>query len=164
MSGQLGGLNIVQADYDNDGWTDVLVTRGGWLLSRGQMRMSLLRNNGDGTFSDVTREAGLALPAYPSQSATWADYDNDGDLDLFSCSESMPEAPEEGAAVIFPSRLFQNNGDGTFTDVASEAGVTNLRYCKGSAWGDYDNDGDPDLYVSNYAERTVCTATMATAR
>ena len=151
LSGQLGGLNIVQADYDNDGWTDVLVTRGGWLLSRGQMRMSLLRNNGDGTFSDVTREAGLALPAYPSQSATWADYDNDGDLDLFSCSESMPEAPEEGAAVIFPSRLFQNNGDGTFTDVASEAGVTNLRYCKGSAWGDYDNDGDPDLYVSNYA-------------
>ncbi len=152
LSGQMGGLNIVQADYDNDGWTDVLVMRGGWLLSRGQVRMSLLRNNGDGTFWDVTREAGLALPAYPSQSAVWADYDNDGDLDLFSCSESMPEAPEAGAALIFPSRLFRNNGDGTFTDVANEAGVANLRYCKGSAWGDYDNDGDPDLYVSNYAD------------
>ena len=151
LSGQLGGLNIVQADYDDDGWVDVLVMRGGWLLSRGQMRMSLLRNEGDGTFSDVTQEAGLALPAYPSQSAAWADYDNDGDLDLFSCSESMPEAPEEGAAIIFPSRLFRNNGDGTFTDVADAAGVTNLRYCKGSAWGDYDSDGDPDLYVSNYA-------------
>ena len=151
LSGQLGGLNIVQADYDNDGWTDVLVMRGGWLLSRGQMRMSLLRNNGDGTFSDVTRDAGLALPAYPSQSAAWADYDNDGDLDLFSCSESMPESPEVGAAIIFPSRLFRNDGDGTFTDVADAAGVANLRYCKGSAWGDYDNDGDPDLYVSNYA-------------
>ena len=151
LGGQLGGLNIVQADYDNDGWVDVLVMRGGWLLSRGQMRMSLLRNNGDGAFSDVTREAGLALPAYPSQSEAWADYDNDGDLDLFSCSESMPEAPEEGAAIIFPSRLFQNDGDGAFTDVASAAGVANLRYCKGSAWGDYDNDGDPDLYVSNYA-------------
>lgn len=151
LSGQLGGLNIVQADYDNDGWVDVLVMRGGWLLSRGQMRMSLLRNEGDGTFSDVTREAGLALPAYPSQSAAWVDYDNDGDLDLFSCSESMPEAPEEGAAIIFPSRLFRNNGDGTFTDVADVAGVTNLKYCKGSSWGDYDNDGDPDLYVSNYA-------------
>ena len=50
LSGQLGGLNITQADYDNDGWVDVLVMRGGWLLSRGQMRMSLLRNNGDGTF------------------------------------------------------------------------------------------------------------------
>ncbi len=151
LSGQLGGLNIVQADYDNDGWTDVLVMRGGWLLSRGQMRMSLLRNNGDGTFSDVTRDAGLALPAYPSQSAAWADYDNDGNLDLFSCSESMPESPEVGAAIIFPSRLFRNDGDGAFTDVADAAGVANLRYCKGSAWGDYDNDGDPDLYVSNYA-------------
>ena len=151
LGGQLGGLNIVQADYDNDGWVDVLVMRGGWLLSRGQMRMSLLRNNGNGTFSDVTWEAGLALPAYPSQSASWADYDNDGDLDLFSCSESMPESPETGAAIIFPSRLFRNEGDGTFTDVADAAGVTNLRYCKGSAWGDYDNDDDPDLYVSNYA-------------
>ena len=151
LGGQLGGLNITQADYDNDGWVDVLVMRGGWLLSRGQMRMSLLHNNGDGTFSDVTRAAGLALPAYPSQSAAWADYDNDGDLDLFSCSESMPEAPEVGAAIIFPSRLFRNEGDRTFTDVASAAGVANLRYCKGSAWGDYDNDGDPDLYVSNYA-------------
>ena len=151
LGGQLGGLNIVQADYDNDGWTDALVMRGGWLLSRGQTRMSLLRNNGDGTFADVTREAGLALPAYPSQSAAWADYDNDGDLDLFSCSESMPEAPEAGAAIIFPSRLFRNDGDGAFTDVASAAGVSNMRYCKGSAWGDYDNDGDPDLYVSNYA-------------
>ena len=152
LSGQLGGLNIVQADYDNDGWTDVLVMRGGWLLSRGQMRMSLLHNNGDGTFSDVTREAGLALPAYPGQSAAWADYDNDGDLDLFSCSESMPESPEAGAAIIFPSRLFRNNGDGAFTDVTDAAGVANLRYCKGSAWGDYDNDGDPDLYISNYAD------------
>ena len=151
LSGQLGGLNIVQVDYNNDGWTDVLVMRGGWLLSRGQMRMSLLHNDGDGTFSDVTREAGLALPAYPSQSAAWADYDNDGDLDLFSCSESMSESPEVGAAIVFPSRLFRSNGDGTFTDVADTAGVANLRYCKGSAWGDYDNDGDPDLYVSNYA-------------
>ena len=152
LSGQLGGLNVIQADYDNDGWVDVLVMRGGWLLSRGQMRMSLLHNNGDGTFSDVTREAGLALPAYPSQSAAWADYDSDGDLDLFSCSESMPESPEVGAAVVFPSRLFRSNGDGAFTDVANAAGVANLRYCKGSAWGDYDNDGDPDLYVSNYAD------------
>ena len=151
LSGQLGGLNITQADYDNDGWTDILVMRGGWLLSRGQMRMSLLHNNGDGTFSDVTRESGLALPAYPSQSAAWADYDSDGDLDLFSCAESMPESPEAGAALIFPSRLFRNDGDGAFTNVADAAGVANLRYCKGSAWGDYDNDGDPDLYTSNYA-------------
>ena len=149
---QTGGLNIVQADYDNDGWMDILVMRGGWLLSNGQMRMSLLRNNRDGTFSDVTHESGLATPARPSQSAAWADYDNDGDLDLFSCNESMQEAPEEGAAIIFPSQLFENDGNGAFTDVALRAGVANMRYCKGSAWGDYDNDGDQDLYLSNYAD------------
>ena len=151
LSEQTGGLNIVQADYDNDGWMDILVMRGGWLMSNGQMRMSLLRNNGDGTFSDVTHESGLASPAVPSQSAAWADYDNDGDLDLFSCNESMPETQDEDAALIFPSQLFENDGSGYFTDVARQAGVANMRYCKGSAWGDYDNDGDQDLYVSNYA-------------
>ncbi len=151
LSEQTGGLNIVQTDYDNDGWMDILVMRGGWLMSNGQMRMSLLRNDGDGTFSDVTHESGLATPPLPSQSAAWADYDNDGDLDLFSCNESMPETLEDGAAFIFPSQLFENDGSGVFTDVARQAGVTNMRYCKGSAWGDYDNDGDQDLYVSNYA-------------
>ena len=151
LSEQTGGLNIVQADYDNDGWMDILVMRGGWLMSNGQMRMSLLRNDGDGSFSDVTRESGLATPAFPSQSASWADYDNDGDLDLFSCNESIPESLEESAAIIFPSQLYENDGKGVFTNVAVRAGVTNLRYCKGSTWGDYDNDGDQDLYLSNYA-------------
>ena len=151
LSEQTGGLNIVQADYDNDGWMDILVMRGGWLMSNGQMRVSLLRNDGDGSFSDVTRESGLATPAFPSQSASWADYDNDGDLDLFSCNESIPESLEESAAIIFPSQLYENDGKGVFTDVAVRAGVTNLRYCKGSTWGDYDNDGDQDLYLSNYA-------------
>jgi len=157
LTGQLGGLNIVQADYNNDGWMDFLVMRGGWMFSRGMIRVSLLRNNADGTFTDVTAESGLAYPAYPSQSAAWADFDNDGDLDLFSCNESMPEArlgrnsasPFDGT-IVFPSQLFQNNDDGTFTDVAQQAGVTNLRFCKGSTWGDYDNDGDPDLYLSNF--------------
>ena len=151
LSEQTGGLNIVQADYDNDGWMDILVMRGGWLMSNGQMRMSLLRNDGDGSFSDVTRESGLATPAFPSQSASWSDYDNDGDLDLFSCNESIPESLEDSAAIIFPSQLYENDGKGVFTDVAVRAGVANLRYCKGSTWGDYDNDGDQDLYLSNYA-------------
>ena len=142
LAGQLGGLNIVQTDYNNDGLLDILVMRGAWLHNKGKMRMSLLRNNGDGTFSDVTRQANLAVPAYPSQTAAWADYDNDGDLDLFSCNESEPPFQ-------FPSQLFRNEGDGTFTDVTSQAGVQNMRFCKGSVWGDYDNDGDPDLYVSN---------------
>ena len=152
LSEQTGGLNIVQSDYDSDGWMDILVMRGGWLMSNGQMRMSLLRNDGDGSFSDVTRESGLATPAFPSQSASWADYDNDGDLDLFSCNESIPESLEESSAIIFPSQLYENLGNGVFTDVAVRAGVTNLRYCKGSTWGDYDNDGDQDLYLSNYAD------------
>ena len=142
LADQLGGLNIVQTDYNNDGQLDILMMRGGWMGSKGRMRMSLLRNNGDGTFSDVTRQANLARPAYPSQAASWADYDNDGDLDLFSCSESEGQFQ-------FPSQLYRNEGDGTFTDVAYQAGVQNMRYCKGTSWGDYDNDGDPDLYVSN---------------
>ena len=150
LTGQLGGLNITQTDYDNDGWMDVLVMRGGWMKMRGQMRRSLLRNNGDGTFSDVTEDIGLAKPAYPSQSAAWADHDNDGDLDLFSCNETMREVGAESTALQFPSQLFQNDGSGSFEDVAEEAGVQNWRYCKGSAWGDYDNDGDADLYVSNF--------------
>ena len=150
LAGQLGGLNITQADYNNDGWMDVLIMRGGWMKMRGQMRMSLLRNNGDGTFSDVTEQAGLAKPAYPSQSAAWADYDNDGDLDMFSCNETMREAGAESIALMFPSQLFRNDGSGRFEDVAQAAGVENWRYCKGSAWGDYDNDGDADLYISNF--------------
>ena len=159
LSGQLGGLNITQTDYDNDGWMDVLIMRGGWMKMRGQMRMSLLRNNGnsggaggDNTFSDVTNAAGLAKVADPSQSAAWADYDNDGDLDLFSCNETIQEAGVESTALVYPSRLFRNDGSGHFEDVAQDAGVQNWRYCKGSAWGDYDNDGDPDLYVSNFGK------------
>ena len=150
LEGQLGGLNISQTDYNNDGWMDVVVMRGGWMQADGQMRRSLLRNNGDGSFTDVTHDAGLGFPAYPSQSVAWADYDSDGDLDMFSCNESQPDQDVGAEIFVFPSQLFRNNGDGTFTDVAVNAGVTNDRYCKGSNWGDFDNDGDPDLYVSNF--------------
>ncbi|MFQ5705231.1 MAG: FG-GAP-like repeat-containing protein [Gemmatimonadales bacterium] len=140
---QLGGFNVMQTDYDNDGLLDVFIVRGAWQFEFGRRRNSLLRNEGDGTFEDVTRRAGLAQPAYPTQAAAWADYDNDGDLDLYVGNE----ANEKYAA--YPSQLFRNNGDGTFSDVAPQAGVTNDRMAKGVAWGDYDNDGDQDLYVSN---------------
>ena len=144
LEGQLGGLNLVQADYDNDGRIDLLVLRGAWLFEEGRIRNSLLRNRvADGKgFVDVTAAAGLATPAYPTQAGVWGDYDGDGDLDLYVGNESAPETP-------FPSQLFRNNSDGTFTDVAPAAGVTNDRYAKAAAWGDYDDDGDLDLYVSN---------------
>ncbi|MDG1050066.1 MAG: CRTAC1 family protein [Planctomycetota bacterium] len=151
LNQQLGGLNCLGADYDNDGDLDVLVLRGAWLHDNGRIRNSLLRNNGDGTFTDVTRAAGLADPASPTQAATWGDFDLDGDLDLYVGNESRLEVPnvDQPTPGDYPSQLFQNNGDGTFTDVAAAAGVTNDRYCKGVAAGDFDNDGDLDLYVSN---------------
>jgi len=144
LDGQLGGLNLMQTDYDNDGRLDLLVLRGGWQGEHGRIRRSLLRNDlggPTGRFVDVTAAAGLASPAYPSQAGAWADYDGDGDLDLYIGNEGTADA-------VYPSQLFQNQGDGTFRDVAVAAGVAFPGYAKGVAWGDYDDDGDPDLYVS----------------
>ena len=146
LRGLFGGLNIIQADYDNDGHVDLLVLRGAWLHQHGRHPNSLLRNNGDGTFTDVTFAAGLGAAHYPTQTASWGDYDNDGDLDLYVGNESS-------RALQAPSQLFRNNGDGTFTDVAAGAGVLNHGYAKAVVWGDYDGDGLPDLYVSNHGGR-----------
>ena len=114
-----------------------------------------LRNEGDGTFVDVTEASGVGTPI-ASQSAAWGDYDNDGDLDLFVAGEYLPSGPARAspAPAARPRsaqlcRLYRNNGNGTFTDVAESAGVRNERRAKGSAWGDYDGDGRLDLYVSN---------------
>jgi tetratricopeptide (TPR) repeat protein len=135
LADQLGGLNIIQTDYNNDGCTDILVLRGGWEVPQ---RKSLLRNNCDGTFTDVTVAAGLAEPATSTQAAVWTDINNDGLLDLFVGSEN-------GAA-----QLFLNNGDGTFKDISHAAGIDAISYAKGVVAADYDNDGWPDLYVSNF--------------
>jgi len=143
LEGLLGGLNLLQADYNNDGSPDILVLRGAWAGKFGQHPKSLLRNFGDGRFEDVTFEAGLAEVNYPTQTAGWADYDNDGDLDLFIGNESDD-------TIRAPSQLFQNQGDGTFRDVAVQAGVKFYAFTKGVSWGDYDADRFPDLYVSNY--------------
>ena len=143
LIGLYGGLNINQTDYNNDGHPDIYVMRGAWLAEQGKHPNSLIRNNGDGTFTDVTTEAGLAKESYPTQTSSWADYNNDGFLDLYVGNEIVGDKPA-------PSQLFQNNGDGTFTDVADRAGVQNNRYTKGVVWGDYDNDNDPDLYVACY--------------
>ena len=138
LRGIVGGLNLRHADFDNDGFLDVLVLRGAW-LPYGQPN-SLLRNGGDGTFEDVTEAAGLLDP-YSTQTADWADYDGDGWLDLYVGNESSPSRRN-------PNQLFRNNKDGTFSDVAMAVGADLVGFTKGVAWGDYDNDGDPDLYVS----------------
>jgi VCBS repeat protein/ASPIC/UnbV protein len=147
LTGEVGGLNMIQADYNNDGRVDVLVLRGGWLGSEGRFPLSLLRNNGDGTFDDVTVEAGL-LRLAPSQTATWLDYDGDGWLDLFVGNESGPEGspPEE----VHRCELYHSNRNGTFTNVAREAGVDLAGYVKGVTSGDYNHDGRPDIYVSDF--------------
>ena len=140
LQGEVGGLNLIAADYDNDGHVDVLVLRGGWWAEHGRYPMSLLRNNGDGTFDDVTRKAGLISP-HPTQTAAWADFDNDGWLDLFVGHETS-------GAQKHPSQLFHNNHDGTFSEVGEKIGLADLGFVKGVAWGDFNNDGRPDLYVS----------------
>jgi hypothetical protein len=142
LDGIAGGLNMVQGDYNNDGRVDVYILRGAWLFAAGRHPTSLLRNNGDGTFTDVTFPAGLGEESYPGQTASWADYDLDGWLDLYV-------GGEEAATNRAPCRLYHNNGDGTFTDVADAAGVTNHRLAKGVVWGDYNDDRYPDIYVSN---------------
>jgi len=140
LIGETGGLNIVVTDYNNDGHPDVLVLRGGWWGQNGKYPMSLLRNNGNGTFDDVTEEAGL-LSLHPTQTAAWADFDNDGWLDLYVGHEA-------NTTEHHPSQLFHNNRDGTFTEVAGPNGLADMGFVKGVAWGDFNNDGRPDLYVS----------------
>jgi tetratricopeptide (TPR) repeat protein len=135
LSTQLGGLNLNQTDYNNDGCLDVLLMRGAWDLAQ---RRSLLRNNCNGTFTDVTAAAGLLTPVTSSQAAAWTDIDHDGWIDLFVGNEDAP------------AQLFLNNRNGTFRDIAAAAGVQRTAFTKGVAAGDYDNDGFPDLYVSNF--------------
>lgn len=142
LSSFTGGLNLLQADYDNDGFMDFLLLRGAWLGNAfGMQPNSLFHNNGDGTFTDVTIDAGL-LSYCPTQTATWNDFNHDGQLDLFIGNETSDESSP------FPCELYMNNGNGTFKNVAAQAGVDVKHFVKGVTSGDYDNDGWPDLFLS----------------
>ncbi len=152
LKGLVGGLNVVHADYNNSGHLDVLILRGAWLAEQGAFPNSLLRNNGDGTFTDVTHEAGL-LSYHPTQTATWGDFTGNGYVDLFIGNESgiavdvFSGAPKDSIRAR-PSELYANNGDGTFTEVAEQVGVDVDAFVKGATWCDVNNSGRPDLFVS----------------
>lgn len=159
------GMGVTSGDYDNDGFTDIYLTCLGPNL--------LYRNNGDGTFTDVTEKAGVDDRRW-STSAAFGDYDRDGYLDLYVCNyldmdfnqlplpgfgpfcsylgNPIPCGPR--GVPTSPDALFHNNGDGTFSDVTAKAGI--IEKSRGSGlgviWADMDNDQDLDLYVANDAE------------
>lgn len=141
LAGIVGGINLVQGDFDNDGDADVYVTRGAWLNESGRVPNSLLENLGQGKFRDVTYDKGLGNEEFPTPTAAWSDFDNDGDLDLFVGNEGPP------------CQLYRNDGEKGFVDIAREAGVINDRFTKGVVWGDYNADRFPDLYVSNLSRK-----------
>ena len=133
------GSGVAFIDYDNDGWQDIFLVNGmNWPGHPGRVTTSALyHNNRDGTFTDVTHKAGLAVPMYGMGVAV-ADYDNDGHDDLFVTAYGQ-------------NHLFHNNGNGTFTDVTKQAGLWGIdEFSTGAAWVDYDRDGHLDLLVANY--------------
>jgi ASPIC and UnbV/FG-GAP-like repeat len=144
LDGITGGLNVMQADYDNDGDADIVVLRGAWQGENGVFPFSLLRNRGDGSFDDVTEEAGL-FSIGATNSAAWGDFNRDGYVDLFVGYESYAQLNGSGP---LRSKLFLNNKNGTFTEVAQQVGIDLNDFVKGVTWGDVNNDGLPDLYVS----------------
>ena len=140
ISGSSFGGGMAWGDFNNDGFLDLYMTRGDWRPS------TLYKNNGNGTFSDVTSLADVAVEK--AMAAAWGDMDNDCDLDLFV---SQPSG--FGSAFV----LFRNNGDGTFTNIAALANVGlgswlpkhRAKPGQGAAWTDFNNDGKLDLYVAN---------------
>ena len=151
-----GGLNITTTDYNNDGFKDVFVLRGAWKGALGNDPNSLLKNNGDGTFTDVTKISGL-LSFHPTQTATWSDFNNDGWLDVFIGNETQPKS-------FNPCEMFINNKNGTFTEVAAEAGCQIAAFVKGVSSGDYNNDGLSDIFISTLDGSKILLKNMSIAK
>jgi len=138
------GAGCAFVDLDNDGWQDIVLVNSSTWPGQPASRSALpavYHNNGNGTFTDVTRRAGLASASYGLGVAA-ADYDNDGFVDLYFTN-------------LGPNRLYRNDGNGTFTDVTAKAGVGDPGFSTSAAWFDYDRDGFVDLYVANYVEWSI---------
>ena len=133
------GSGVAFLDIDDDGWQDLfLVNSKPWSGDARGITSKLYRNLGEGRFEDVTRQSGLGIPMYALGAAS-ADYDNDGDADLY-------------VTVLDGDRLFKNDGHGIFEDVSRQAGIDNARFGTSAAWFDYDLDGHVDLMVANYVQ------------
>jgi len=141
------GAGAAFFDYNGDGYLDIYLVNGRWLEdvsdNRGRrlkdkLTNALYRNNGDGTFTDVTEKAGVGGNAY-GVGVSAADYDGDGNIDLYVLNYG-------------PNTLYHNNGNGTFTDVTEKSGLGCPAWSVSAPWFDYDNDGDLDVYVANYLQ------------
>jgi hypothetical protein len=162
LAGDGYDMGVAVGDFDNDGWEDIYVAS--------VTKNHLYRNNGDGTFTDVTDKAGVGIPTYKGQkmwsaAAGWVDYNNDGKLDLFVSNYCKWEVNKDPVCLSggrlraychpkfyepLPSTLYRNNGDGTFTDVSEETGISkHLSKGMGIGFNDYDGDGFTDIFVAN---------------
>ena len=138
------GSGVCVLDYDNDGWQDILfVNSMDWPGHKGAAKSypALYHNNKDGTFTDVTREAGLAMESYGLGCAV-ADYDNDGFEDIY-------------ITTVGSNHLFHNLGNGKFADVTVKAGVADPGFTTSAVWFDFDNDGKLDLFVAHYIDWSI---------
>lgn len=140
------GAGVCAFDYNGDGLMDLYFVTGTWTNNvssnegrdlRGKLSNKLYRNNGDGTFTDVTDQAGVGGNGVFSSGCSAADYDNDGHVDLYVLNYGR-------------NILYHNNGDGTFTDVSKQSGLDNSRWSLSAVWFDYNHDGCLDVFVANY--------------
>ncbi|MFT4678740.1 MAG: hypothetical protein ACI84C_000962 [Flavobacteriales bacterium] len=128
-------FGVSWADYDHDGWLDVYICNYNW---NDGMTNWCMHNNGDGTFTDMALQIGIENGSKPSYQSAWIDHNNDQWPDLYVINDFLPQ-----------NALYENNGDGTFTDISESSGTNLSIEAMSASANDYDNDGDLDMYISN---------------